>query len=394
MDVTDNDTEDFDLEYECTCGIKSGDDNHYGNCELWLCMGWQEGLLTWHHGELLDAEDVYGWGAEAVTEVELVKPTVSQDDDTYECTCFNRDDTSITHATKHSATCGVQEHEAWARSECEWDHPTRTFVYYPAEKKTSSFSGGWGGYGGADAWASYKTCTHDGTVALEFPSGVKIYPASSYDTKARASVPDHALYLETSRLPVSAATYIPWKDYGLPTINHHHAAQIICETYYLAASGLTVEIGCIGAHGRTGTALACMAILSGVPVDEAVEWVREHHCKSAVEGEMQRWWVQWFGAWLTGTPAPPTPPPPAPFVEPKKHTGAPQSTSLPFDSVPVPVPAKKTGASCPECAASLGDYPLNGYMCWNTLCSFYNVAAFSPAAKKNGLFGKGRKKHK
>jgi len=35
-----------------------------------------------------------------------------------------------------------------------------------------------------------------------------------------------------------------------------------------------VEFGCAGGHGRTGTALACMAILDGVPGTEAVAFVR------------------------------------------------------------------------------------------------------------------------
>ena len=35
-----------------------------------------------------------------------------------------------------------------------------------------------------------------------------------------------------------------------------------------------VEIACAGGHGRTGTALACLAILNGVPGTEAVPFVR------------------------------------------------------------------------------------------------------------------------
>jgi hypothetical protein len=35
-----------------------------------------------------------------------------------------------------------------------------------------------------------------------------------------------------------------------------------------------VEIGCKGGLGRTGTALACMAILARVPISHAVIWVQ------------------------------------------------------------------------------------------------------------------------
>jgi hypothetical protein len=38
-----------------------------------------------------------------------------------------------------------------------------------------------------------------------------------------------------------------------------------------------------------------MAILAGVPLREAVAWVREHYCWKAVEGPYQEPWVEWFG---------------------------------------------------------------------------------------------------
>ena len=41
-----------------------------------------------------------------------------------------------------------------------------------------------------------------------------------------------------------------------------------------ARRGELVEIGCLGGSGRTGTVLACMAVLAGVPPAEAVDWVR------------------------------------------------------------------------------------------------------------------------
>jgi hypothetical protein len=39
----------------------------------------------------------------------------------------------------------------------------------------------------------------------------------------------------------------------------------------------------LGGHGRTGTALACLAALSGEPSQEAVVWVRTNYCPKAVE---------------------------------------------------------------------------------------------------------------
>ena len=57
-----------------------------------------------------------------------------------------------------------------------------------------------------------------------------------------------------------------------------------------------VEIACAGGRGRTGTALACLAILNGVPSTEAVAFVREHYDPHAVETPGQRRYVaRWPG---------------------------------------------------------------------------------------------------
>ncbi len=55
-----------------------------------------------------------------------------------------------------------------------------------------------------------------------------------------------------------------------------------------------VELACGRGCGRTGTALACMAILDGVPPPEAVAYVREHYDQRAVETPWQRRYVTRF----------------------------------------------------------------------------------------------------
>ena len=61
-------------------------------------------------------------------------------------------------------------------------------------------------------------------------------------------------------------------------------------------TGERVEIGCAGGLGRTGTVLACMAILAGLPRDEAVKWVRAKYDPRAVETVEQQDWVRSFGS--------------------------------------------------------------------------------------------------
>ena len=62
------------------------------------------------------------------------------------------------------------------------------------------------------------------------------------------------------------------------------------------APAARVEIACTGGHGRTGTALACLAVIDGVPSTSAVAFVRAHYDQRAVETFRQRRYVaRWPG---------------------------------------------------------------------------------------------------
>ncbi|MEU1510679.1 protein phosphatase [Streptomyces sp. NPDC005811] len=50
----------------------------------------------------------------------------------------------------------------------------------------------------------------------------------------------------------------------------------------------------VAAGGRTGTAPACPAVLDGVPAAEAVQFVRRHYDRHAVETPWQRRFVRRF----------------------------------------------------------------------------------------------------
>ncbi len=89
------------------------------------------------------------------------------------------------------------------------------------------------------------------------------------------------------------AVWIHWPDFGVPA-DDEAAAHSIVETFRRAQRGETVEVCCYGGKGRTGTILSCMAVLAGVPSDQAVEWVRANYSPRAVERDGQRRWVEWF----------------------------------------------------------------------------------------------------
>ncbi len=97
--------------------------------------------------------------------------------------------------------------------------------------------------------------------------------------------------------PAWPAEWIHWPDFGVP-VDAEAAAGSIVAAFRKAQAGQRVEVGCYGGKGRTGTILACMAVLAGVPPADAVRWVRGTYSPHAVERERQREWVGWFAAHL------------------------------------------------------------------------------------------------
>lgn len=84
--------------------------------------------------------------------------------------------------------------------------------------------------------------------------------------------------------------WIRWPDFRLPADRSAAVAEIAATL--ARATELRVEFACGGGRGRTGTALAVAAVLTGVPPAEAVVWVRRHYHQRAVETPWQRRWVE------------------------------------------------------------------------------------------------------
>ncbi len=83
--------------------------------------------------------------------------------------------------------------------------------------------------------------------------------------------------------------WVRWPDFRLPT-DRADAAEAFRQAWERCAVE-RVEVACAGGKGRTGTALACLAILDGVPPGEAVAYVRAHYQAHAVETPWQRRFV-------------------------------------------------------------------------------------------------------
>ena|ERR1700746_3048660 len=128
-------------------------------------------------------------------------------------------------------------------------------------------------------------------------------------THTVSTTPDFGLYAYAGWNPSCIATFIPWQDYGLPTAGFVSAAKAIKAAWDLSCDDNVVEVGCMGGHGRTGTILACLAILSEptFTAKQAINWVRKVHCNEAIETNQQEWYVEFFRCWVTGETAPEIP---------------------------------------------------------------------------------------
>ena len=130
---------------------------------------------------------------------------------------------------------------------------------------------------------------------VTLPDGTTV-TAVSFDVSdpyARATVPDFGVYLDARWEPPWQHERVAWPDFGVPA-DRSALATALTGLLGRARSGQTVEIGCLGGHGRTGTALACLATLTGEPPRSAVSWVRANYCASAVETVAQENFVVTF----------------------------------------------------------------------------------------------------
>jgi hypothetical protein len=76
---------------------------------------------------------------------------------------------------------------------------------------------------------------------------------------------------------------IPWSDYSLPPVRPEFWKELV----KILPIG-KVAVGCVGGHGRTGTAIAAILIASKkITAEEAIEFVRENYCDRAIETSKQ-----------------------------------------------------------------------------------------------------------
>jgi len=131
----------------------------------------------------------------------------------------------------------------------------------------------------------------DGPGVVVLPEGRRVRGRSLRRPLPDGQHPEFAVYL-LARDPGPFEwehRWVRWPDFRAPACMEEAMAAL--REAYERSSAQRVEIGCSGGVGRTGTALAAMAVLAGVPPAEAVEWVRRTYHPHAAETPWQRRWV-------------------------------------------------------------------------------------------------------
>jgi protein-tyrosine phosphatase len=132
----------------------------------------------------------------------------------------------------------------------------------------------------------------DAAGVMTLPSGSRVRGRGLNRAAPAGPDPEFGVYL-LGRQPSAVAwewQWVRWPDFRLPR-NPSVLRGALIEIRDRAAQE-RVEIACGGGRGRTGTALACLAVLDGVPADEAVAYVRKHYDRRAVETPWQRRFVE------------------------------------------------------------------------------------------------------
>ena len=133
-----------------------------------------------------------------------------------------------------------------------------------------------------------------GPGVLLLPSGRRVRGRGLRAAVPVGPEPQFALHLLGSAPPPATwpSRWLHWPDFRLP-VDRDDARAALVEAWERAADE-RVEVACGGGRGRTGTALACLAVLDGVPAGEAMAYVRAHYDPRAVETPWQRRYVRRF----------------------------------------------------------------------------------------------------
>jgi hypothetical protein len=145
--------------------------------------------------------------------------------------------------------------------------------------------------GGTDTAATWEPGGHG---ILRLPSGRLVRGRGLRNPMPPGDPPAFGVYLLAFPPPEVSweHRWVRWPDLWLPG-DPVSTREVLRDALRRAAEE-RVEFACRGGIGRTGTALACLAILDGVPAGDAIAYVRRNYHRHAVQTPWQRRYVRRF----------------------------------------------------------------------------------------------------
>ena len=201
----------------------------------------------------------------------------------------------------------------WVCQKCKYMNPnvnrpipgTARRVQTIMPNSTSNYGGYMGDYG--------RLCEHwRSPIAI---GKWKVVVSASFDKSTPASydqTPDFGVYLATTwGASITTTPDFPTEELGMKTVypclfynwtdmkapRDARIVELVGWMKTTIESGKIIDIGCVGAHGRTGTMLALLLIdIEGLGAKEAIAAVKERHCSHAIETwEQEDYIYGWAG---------------------------------------------------------------------------------------------------
>ena len=147
--------------------------------------------------------------------------------------------------------------------------------------------------------APVRSCAHNRTPFSFNEHTIYLSGSSDRQTPVQGPDPTVAIYLDVTWLRGEVLSnggmkkpegephivYLNWPDYGVVEVQ-----RLMCIARWALEqleAGHTLEVGCVGGHGRTGTFVAGMMVVTGFHPDDAIKEVRTNYCSHAVESKPQ-----------------------------------------------------------------------------------------------------------
>lgn len=129
---------------------------------------------------------------------------------------------------------------------------------------------------------------------LQLPSGSLVRGRALRDSMPDGPLPDFGVYLQGKDPGEFAwdSRWVRWPDFWLPSDSNE--LEVGLREVLRRCVTERVEIACTGGVGRTGTALACLVALDGMPGSVAIDYVRSNYSHRAVETPWQKRYARTF----------------------------------------------------------------------------------------------------